>query len=35
MWFSEEERQLQEVVRDFANNEIAPKAEHHDENESF
>ena len=35
MVFSEEERQLQEVVRDFANNEIAPKAEHHDENESF
>ena len=36
MWFfSEEERQLQEVVRDFAKNELAPKAEHHDETETF
>ena len=36
MWFfSEEERQLQEVVREFAKNELGPKAEHHDETETF
>lgn len=36
MWyFSEEERQLQEVCREFAKNELAPKAEHHDNEESF
>jgi len=36
MWyFSEEEKQLQEVCRDFAKRELAPKAEHHDTEESF
>lgn len=36
MWyFSDEERQLQEVCRDFAKKELAPKAEHHDNKESF
>ena len=36
MWFfNEEERQLQEVCRDFAQNELAPFAEKHDEEESF
>lgn len=36
MWyFSEEERQLQEVCREFAKNELAPKAEHHDTQETF
>ena len=36
MWyFSEEEKQLQEVCRDFAQKEIAPKAEHHDTHETF
>ena len=36
MWyFSEEEKQLQEVCREFAKNEIAPYAEHHDTNETF
>lgn len=36
MWyFSDEERQLQEVCRDFAQKEIAPYAEMHDTNETF
>ena len=36
MWyFSEEEKALQELCRDFAINELAPKAEHHDNEESF
>lgn len=36
MWyFSEEEKQLQEVCREFAKNELAPQAEHHDNEESF
>jgi isovaleryl-CoA dehydrogenase len=36
MWyFSEEERQLQDVCRDFANREIAPYAEKHDTDETF
>ena len=36
MWFlSEEERQLQDVCRDFARNEIAPTAEKHDTDETF
>jgi isovaleryl-CoA dehydrogenase len=36
MWyFSEEERQLQEVCRDFAAREIAPHAEKHDTDETF
>jgi isovaleryl-CoA dehydrogenase len=36
MWyFSDEEKQLQEVCRDFAQNEIAPFAEKHDHEESF
>jgi len=36
MWyFSEEEKQLQEVCRDFAQKEIAPYAEHHDTHETF
>lgn len=36
MWyFSEEERQLQQVCRDFAQNEIAPYAEKHDHEETF
>ena len=36
MWyFSDEEKQLQEVCRDFAQKEIAPYAEHHDTNETF
>jgi isovaleryl-CoA dehydrogenase len=36
MWyFSEEEKQLQEVCRDFAQKEIAPLAEHHDTHETF
>lgn len=36
MWyFSEEEKQLQEVCRDFAQNEIAPHAEKHDHDETF
>ncbi|MCT4641149.1 MAG: acyl-CoA dehydrogenase family protein [Bacteriovoracaceae bacterium] len=36
MWyFSEEERQLADVCRDFANNELAPLAEKHDHEETF
>lgn len=36
MWyFSDEEKQLQEVCRDFAQNELAPYAEKHDNEESF
>ena len=36
MWyFSEEQRQLAQVCKDFAQNEIAPKAEHHDTHETF
>ena len=36
MWyFSEEEKALQELCRDFAYNELAPKAEQHDTNETF
>lgn len=36
MWFfTEEEKELQKMCREFAKNELAPKAEHHDENESF
>jgi isovaleryl-CoA dehydrogenase len=36
MWyFSEEEKQLQKVCRDFAQNEIAPYAEKHDHDETF
>ena len=36
MWyFSDEEKQLQEVCRDFARNELAPHAEKHDNEESF
>ena len=36
MWyFSEEERQLREVCRDFATQEIAPEAEKHDTEETF
>ncbi len=36
MWyFSDEEKQLQQVCSDFARNEIAPQAEKHDTEESF
>jgi isovaleryl-CoA dehydrogenase len=36
MWFfTDEEKELQNVCRDFAQKELAPKAEHHDEEESF
>ena len=36
MWyFSNEEKQLREVARDFAQNELAPHAEKHDTEESF
>ena len=36
MWyFSDEEKQLKEVCKEFARKEIAPKAEHHDTEESF
>ncbi|OIQ19083.1 MAG: hypothetical protein BM556_07295 [Bacteriovorax sp. MedPE-SWde] len=36
MWyFSEEEKQIQQMCRDFANNELAPFAEKHDHEESF
>ena len=36
MWFfTEEEKELQRVCRDFAQRELAPKATHHDEEESF
>ena len=36
MWyFSEEEKALQELCRDFALNELAPRAEHHDNEETF
>lgn len=36
MWyFTEEQKQLAKVCKDFARNEIAPKAEHHDTHETF
>lgn len=36
MWyFSEEEKQIQKLCRDFAKNELAPFAEKHDHDESF
>lgn len=36
MWFfTEEEKQLQDLCRDFASKELAPYAEKHDEEESF
>ncbi|MBL7665036.1 MAG: acyl-CoA dehydrogenase family protein [Bacteriovoracaceae bacterium] len=36
MWFfSDEEKQIQKVCRDFAKKELAPKAEHHDNEETF
>ncbi len=36
MWFfTEEERELQKMCREFAKNELAPKAEQHDNQESF
>ncbi len=36
MWFfTEEQKQLQKVCRDFATNEIAPHAEKHDNDETF
>tara|TARA_R110002072_G_scaffold1989_2_gene16298 strand:+ start:22267 stop:23409 length:1143 start_codon:yes stop_codon:yes gene_type:complete len=36
MWyFTEEERQIQDVCRDFANKELAPVAEKHDTDETF
>lgn len=36
MWFfTDEERELKKMCRDFAENELAPVAEKHDENESF
>lgn len=36
MWFfSSEEKELQKVCRDFAQNELAPVAEKHDNEESF
>jgi isovaleryl-CoA dehydrogenase len=36
MWyFSEEEKQIQKMCRDFATNELAPVAEKHDNEESF
>ena len=36
MWFfTDEEKQLRELCRDFAQNELAPMAEHHDTEESF
>ena len=36
MWFfSEEERDLQHLCRDFAKKELAPYAEKHDHDESF
>lgn len=36
MWyFTEEQKQLAQVCKDFAQNEIAPKAEHHDTHETF
>lgn len=36
MWFfTDEEKELQKVCRDFAQKELAPKAEFHDEEESF
>ncbi|MCP4912587.1 MAG: isovaleryl-CoA dehydrogenase [Oligoflexia bacterium] len=36
MWyFTEEERQIQDVCRDFARNELAPVAEKHDTDETF
>lgn len=36
MWyFSDEEKQLSELCRDFAQKELAPKAEHHDTEETF
>ncbi len=36
MWFfTEEQNQLKEVCKNFANTELKPKAEHHDEHETF
>lgn len=36
MWyFNDEQKQLAQVCKDFARNEIAPKAEHHDTHETF
>ena len=36
MWhFNEEQRSLQKTCRDFAMKEMAPKAEHHDQHETF
>ncbi len=36
MWYlNQEERELQKVCRDFAQRELAPKAEHHDHKETF
>ena len=36
MWlFSQEEKELQSVCREFAKSELAPKSEHHDETETF
>ena len=36
MWFfTPEEKEIQKVCRDFARNELAPVAEHHDNAESF
>ena len=36
MWFfTEEEKELQKVCRSFAEKELAPFAEHHDEKETF
>lgn len=36
MWFfTEEEKQLQQLCRDFAENELAPQAEHFDNTEAF
>ncbi len=36
MWFiTEEEKQLQEVCREFAKNELTPHAEHYDQKEQF
>ena len=36
MWFfTDEEKELQKVCRDFAQNELAPYAQEHDEKETF
>ncbi len=36
MWFfNSEEKEIQKVCRDFARNELAPVAEHHDTKETF